>query len=58
MMEENYRKSLVNNYLKEIELNQKIKEYFFGRTILVTGGAGAIGSSLVITLSKLVGKEE
>ena len=57
MMEENYRKSLVNNYLKEIELNQKIKEYFFGRTILVTGGAGAIGSSLVITLSKLVGKE-
>ena len=46
-----------NNYLKEIELNQKIKEYFFGRTILVTGGAGAIGSSLVITLSKLVGKE-
>ena len=36
---------------------RKIKEYFNGRTILVTGGAGAIGSNLVIALSSLVGDD-
>ena len=32
-------------------------EYYEGRTVLVTGGAGAIGSNLVIALSVLVGDE-
>ena len=50
-----FRLNLVEKYLKKLELSEKIKKYFYNRTILVTGGAGAIGSNLVITLSKLVG---
>jgi len=52
-----YRLNLVSNYFKQLDLNQKINDYFNSRTILVTGGAGAIGSNLVISLSKLVGDE-
>ena len=36
-------------------LSEDIKNYYLGRNILVTGGAGAIGSNLVIALSELVG---
>ena len=35
----------------------EIRNYFHNRTILVTGGAGAIGVNLVIALSNLVGDE-
>ena len=52
-----FRMTLLSNYLDKLNLSQKIKEYFIGRTILVTGGAGAIGSNLVIALSKLVGDD-
>jgi len=52
-----YRVNLVNDYLKELNLTNDIKNYFMGRNILVTGGAGAIGSNLVIVLSKLVGDD-
>ena len=48
-----YRLGLVNNYLDNINLSDEILSYFHNRTILVTGGAGAIGSNLVIALSKL-----
>jgi len=51
-----YRLGLVNNYLDNINLSDEILSYFHNRTILVTGGAGAIGSNLVIALSKLVGE--
>jgi len=51
----NYRIDLVSDYLKKINLSQKIKKYFIGRKILITGGAGAIGSNLVTALSNLVG---
>ena len=51
------RLNLVNKYLVELNLSQKIRDYFHERTILVTGGAGAIGSNLVTTLSKLVGDD-
>lgn len=34
-------------------LNKKVLESFNGKTVLVTGGAGAIGSNLVKTLSNL-----
>lgn len=56
-MERNqYRLDLVKKYLSDIKLEKKIRDYFKNRTILVTGGAGAIGSNLVIALSKLVGQ--
>ena len=50
------RLNTVNEYLEKLNLSQEIKEYYDGRTILVTGGAGAIGSNLTITLSHLVGE--
>ena len=50
-----YRINLVNTYLKELGLSDDINQYYSGETILVTGGAGAIGSNLVMALSKLVG---
>ena len=43
--------------MKILDLSHDIKEYYNGRNILVTGGAGAIGSNLVITLSELVGDD-
>ena len=57
MKKHNFREKLVSAYLKEINLSKKIKSYFLGRKILVTGGAGAIGSNLVIALSELVGND-
>lgn len=50
------RISLVENYLQKLTLNKEILEYYRGRSILVTGGAGAIGSNLIIALSRLVGQ--
>lgn len=54
---ENYKKriEIAADYLDRINLEQEIINYYAGRTILVTGGAGAIGSNLIIALSKLVG---
>ena len=48
---------LVSKYLKSIKLNSKIKSNLNGKSILVVGGAGAIGSNLIIALSVLVGSE-
>ena len=52
----NFRVNLIKDYLAKIKLDKKIAKYYKGRKILVTGGAGAIGSNLVIALSQLVGK--
>ena len=52
-----FRLDLVTKYLTELELSDDIRDYFHGRTILITGGAGAIGSNLVTALSTLVGDE-
>lgn len=52
-----YRLELVADYIYKLELADEIKSYFKNRTILVTGGAGAIGSNLVIALSNLVGDD-
>ncbi len=45
----------IEDYLEVIQLDDKLIAYYRGRNILVTGGAGAIGSNLIIALSKLVG---
>ena len=50
-----YRVNLVTDYLAKLNLSDEVQNYFSGRNILVTGGAGAVGSNLVIALSKLVG---
>ncbi len=49
------RISLTNEYMNRMNLAREISDYYAGRTILVTGGAGAIGSNLIIALSSLVG---
>jgi FlaA1/EpsC-like NDP-sugar epimerase len=50
------RISWVESYLDRLGLSQDILNYYQGRSILVTGGAGAIGSNLLIAFSRLVGK--
>jgi len=50
------RISLVGNYLEKLSLKKEVLDYYQGRSILVAGGAGAIGSNLIIALSMLVGK--
>jgi len=57
MDNDEYRVNLVSNYLTKLSLAEDIKNYFIGRNVLVTGGAGAIGSNLVIALSELVGDD-
>jgi len=45
----------VEEYIDRLDLDKNILDYYLDRTVLVTGGAGAIGSNLIIALSKLVG---
>ena len=52
-----FRLDLVTKYLNDLGLPKEIRDYFHNQTILVTGGAGAIGSNLVIALSNLVGDD-
>jgi len=49
------RINIVDQYLIQSGLYAEVDSYFTGRNILVTGGAGAIGSNLIIALSFLVG---
>ena len=46
--------SLAVDYLNKIKLKKEILNYYKNKTIIVTGGAGAIGSNLVSCLSKIV----
>lgn len=50
------RIEMVDKYLRRLELDGRIPDHYRGRTILVTGGAGAIGSNLIIALSLLTGR--
>ncbi|MDA9265636.1 NAD-dependent epimerase/dehydratase family protein [bacterium] len=45
----------VLSYFEKYPLNSEIQSYYLGKQILVTGGAGAIGSNLIVALSNLVG---
>lgn len=51
-----FRTGLVGAYLHDLALDASASACYRGRTILVTGGAGAIGSNLTIALSMLVGE--
>ena len=51
------RQRYISDYLEQIALDRSIVEYYRGRSILVTGGAGAIGSNLVLALSRLIGDD-
>lgn len=45
----------VNKYLLKLDLDNELTDYYRNRNILVTGGAGAIGSNLILAMSELVG---
>ena len=45
----------VNEYIVKLGLDAELTGYYKGRNVLVTGGAGAIGSNLILALSELVG---
>ena len=51
----NNREKIVLEYLKSPVFNNDILDFYKGKKVLVTGGAGAIGSNLTIALCKLVG---
>ena len=55
-MKNNFR-NICNDYLKKCNFEKNLKNYYKGKIVLVTGGAGAIGSNLTICLSNLVGKK-
>jgi len=46
----------VEKYFSKVALEDSLLDFYDGKIILVTGGAGAIGSNLIIALSKLVGE--
>ena len=50
------RAKLVEDYMGKVSFKKELLDYYKGQSILVTGGAGAIGSNLIIALSFLVGK--
>ena len=42
-----FRLNVVNEYLDRLNLDENIRNYYSGRTILVTGGEGYVGSNLI-----------
>jgi nucleoside-diphosphate-sugar epimerase len=52
----NNRVTKIESYLSKIALQERLLKHYEGRNILITGGAGAIGSNLLIALSILTGK--
>ena len=50
------RIQLISEYIDKLSLDKELLAYYKGKNILVTGGAGAIGSNLIIALSNVVGE--
>jgi len=57
MTDHSKRIAEVERYLGKLGLRHEIIEYYKGRSMLVTGGAGALGSNLILALAQLAGKE-
>lgn len=59
MLTENHKTRInyVQSYIEKIKLEAEVVDYYLNKSILIVGGAGAIGSNLVIALSLLVGEE-
>ena len=57
MDKQKFRLNLVDEYFERVNFPAELQEYYSTKNILVTGGAGAIGSNLIIALSKLVGEK-
>lgn len=53
MNKNSFRKNLVQDYLERADLKKDILNFYEGKNILVTGGAGAVGSNLVEALSQI-----
>lgn len=51
------RIGMVEEYLAKLNLEKAVYKYYLGKNVLVTGGAGAIGSNLIIALAQLVGND-
>ncbi len=51
------RIEIISKYLKSPIFNNDIFKFYEGKKILITGGAGAIGSNLTIALCQLVGPQ-
>ena len=54
---DHFRLHLVKEYLEAASIESELTQYYEKKTILITGGAGAIGSNLLIAMSLLVGDE-
>lgn len=59
MCVDNYQKRIqgITDYLDRVGLADSVVAHYRSRTILVTGGAGAIGCNLIVALSLLVGEQ-
>ncbi|OWS70694.1 NAD-dependent epimerase/dehydratase family protein [Polynucleobacter campilacus] len=57
MNSNNKRLVWVEEYLTKANFDPELKNYYSGKSILITGGAGGIGSNLLIALSSLVGDD-
>ena len=51
------RTKIFTNYLNRVDFDKSTRSYFKDKKILVTGGAGAIGSNLILMLSEFVGSK-
>lgn len=56
-MDFNVRAQSITNYLSLVNLTAYEKKFFKNKKILITGGAGAIGSNLVLFLSNIIGNK-